>query len=89
MACTVIDITRFLDREVFRQEDFLDRLAAHDFSQYQASHVLLSGCNSTIIPPWAFMALTARLVPVANSIRFGNDHDNIVIFRKTSHDTAK
>jgi hypothetical protein len=35
------------------------------------------------------MAITARLVPVASSIRFGNDHDNIVIFRKTSPDTAK
>jgi len=61
----------------------MENIAAFDWSRYEFKSVLVKGCNTAIIPPWALMAITARLIPQAKSIRFGNEHDNVVVFRRS------
>jgi hypothetical protein len=89
MTHRIIELEQFLVRGVFRQDDFLSGLEQHDFDQYTDTHVLVRGCDSAIIPPWAFMVLTARLVPLARTVRFGNEHDNVVIFRNSPQQSPK
>lgn len=67
---------------MFRQEVFEQKIDAFDWSKFGGKKVLVRGCGSMIIPPWAYMLITARLQPYAKSIRYGNEHDHIVVYRK-------
>ena len=82
MSFTVIDPAQFIPDGMFRQEEFLDALRKHDWGQYRGAKTLVRGCGDIVTPPWAFMAITGYLAGVAKSIRYGNEHDNVVVFRE-------
>ena len=81
MTFEIIDPKEFMQNGVLFEDSFLAMAAAYDWEQYRGKKVLVRGCGSTIIPPWVFMYITARLVGVAKSIRYGNEHDHLVVFR--------
>lgn len=76
-----IDPTEFLSESIFLEVEFLKRADQYDWSSTDGKKVLVKGCQSALIPPWAFMYITGKLVGHAHSIRFGNEHDNIVVYR--------
>lgn len=82
MPLETIDPADFLTDNVFRQDQFLAELDRYDWNKLAGKRVLVRGCQSALIPPWAMMALMARLVGRARSISYGNEHDNIIIWRK-------
>lgn len=82
MTYSVVEPSQFLPDEVFHQDEFMNGLARHDWEQYRGQKVLVRGCGDILTPPWAYMAITARLVGVARSVRYGNEHDNIVVHRR-------
>lgn len=77
----IIDPQEFLSGGMFRQDDFLAGVSGHDWNQYRNTRVLVRGCGDMPIPPWAYMAITARLTGIARSVRYGNEHDNVVVYR--------
>ena len=81
MTFSVIEIDPFLDDGMFREDSFLASVDSLDWSQYADRKVLVRGCDSAVVPPWAYMVITARLVGVAQSVRFGNEHDHVVVHR--------
>jgi len=80
MALSILDPADFTENGLFSEDPFLKSLDSHDWDQYRGQNVLVRGCSVTI-PPWAYMCFTAKVMPVARSIRYGNEHDNIVVFR--------
>jgi len=82
MPFTIIDPNDLLDDGIFKEDPFMKKVTNIDWSQYQDQKILIRGCTSSIIPPWAYMVLTGKLTSFAKSIRFGNEHDHIVIFRQ-------
>lgn len=84
MAFSVIDPQQFVGEGILREDDFVAKLAAYDWTRYRGQKVLVRGCGSTPIPPWAYMMIASRLVGLADSVRYGNEHDNIVVFRNQS-----
>ena len=81
MNFTILDLDDLLKNGIFREDDFLEEVEQIDWSQYLEKKILIRGCNSSIIPPWAYMVLTGKLAAIAHSIRFGNEHDHILIHR--------
>ena len=81
MTYEVIDPEEFLVDGTLRQDEFLSRAAEYDWSRFEGKKVLVRGCSSAIIPPWVFMIIAGKLAPLAKSVRFGNEHDNIVVLR--------
>ena len=81
MNFSILDIKDLLNDGIFKEDAFVQATESLDWSLYQDKKVLIRGCSSSIIPPWAYMLLTAKLTPIAKSIRFGNEHDHIVIYR--------
>ncbi len=81
MAFEIVDPEEFLEEGMFRQEQLHRKADAFAWDKYRDKKVLVRGCDSTIIPPWAYMMITARLANIAQSVRFGNEHDNIVVLR--------
>ena len=56
------DIAPWLHRGfVLREKEFRAAVAAHDWAVYTAQHVALHCTTDALIPPWAWMLLTARL----------------------------
>lgn len=78
----VVDPAQFLRSPMFRQDEFLDSLGVHNWEQYRDTKVLVRGCGDVVTPPWAYMAITAHLVGVAGSVRYGSEHDNVVVYRQ-------
>ena len=81
MALTVLDPKDFTDNGLFTEDGFLAASEAFDYERLAGQQVLIRGCSDIPIPPWAYMHLTARLVGIAKTIRFGNEHDNIAVYR--------
>ena len=81
MAYSTIDPEHFLSDGIFLEANFLEKAEKFDWEQYRGKQVLVRGCNSAIIPPWAFMFISGKLAHLAKTIRFGNEHDNIVVYR--------
>jgi hypothetical protein len=81
MAFEIIDPTEFCTNGVIREDDFLHRADAYDWERFRGARVLIRGCASIVIPPWVYMIITGRLAGVAGSVRFGNEHDHIVVCR--------
>ena len=81
MPFEIIDPKEFMQNGVLFEDAFLAMAEKFDWESFRGKKVLVRGCGSTIIPPWVFMYITARLVGVAKSIRYGNEHDHLVVFR--------
>ncbi len=82
MPFSVLNPEDLLENGVFKEEAFLEKADNFDWSKFESKQVLVRGCNSALIPPWAFMYITGKLAPLAKNVRFGNEHDNLVVFRK-------
>ncbi|MDF1543522.1 MAG: DUF2480 family protein [bacterium] len=77
----VVDPNEFLDNGLFSEDIFIQKVDAHHWGNYTDKKVLVRGC-STLIPPFAYMMITAKLVGQAKSVRYGNEHDHIVVWRR-------
>jgi hypothetical protein len=78
----ILDITRFTDDGMIREAAFFDKVDAFDWDVYRDKRVLVKGCGTTIIPPWAFMVVAARLSEVARVVKYGNEHSAVPVFRR-------
>jgi hypothetical protein len=82
MAYSVVDPAVFLEDGTFFEDRFIEKIKGLTWEQYRGRSVLVRGC-SAIIPPWAYMYIAAKLAHVARTVRYGNEHDNVVVYRAT------
>ena len=82
MSFEILDPTDFLKEGIFREDDFIEKAQSYNWEQFKDKKVLVRGCNSAIFPPWAFMMIGAKLVNSARSVRYGNEHNNVVVYRE-------
>lgn len=82
MSFEILDPGDLLENNIFSEDSFKNNVSNHDWTRFKDKKVLVRGCKSTIIPPWAFMMIGARLTEVAQSVRFGNEHDNVTVYRR-------
>ena len=78
----ILDMTTFMQDGLIREVAFYEKVEAHDWETYRDQRVLIKGCGTTVIPPWAFMVVTAQLAHIAKSIRYGNEHSSVPIFSR-------
>ena len=84
----VLDIKDFMEGGIIVESAFFDKIENFDWKSLRNKRVLVKGCGTTIVPPWAFMVVAARLADVARSVRYGNEHSSFLIFRRARKDTA-
>lgn len=84
----ILDLTTFSKKCMVIESEFFDRVQDHDWEQYRDQHVLVKGCGTTIIPPWVFMTVAARLSQVARGVRYGNEHSSVTVFSRLTKETA-
>ena len=64
--------------ELLKNIDYLDNAA------YDAQRVVVKGCGDVAIDPYAYAAITQKLLPVAKSIMYGEPCSTVPVFKKKS-----
>lgn len=70
-------------KEEFVEAYFREILAALDVSIYEDQLIVIKGCSDKTVPISAYVDLTARLVPVARSVMFGEACSTVPIYKKS------
>lgn len=72
------DLAEFLlEGLVLREKPFREAMKAHDWSTYEAKHVVIHCSTDAIIPTWASMLVASKLQSKATSVAFGSLDDLI------------
>ncbi len=61
---------------ILKEKDFREFIKSHDWSQYAGKHIGIVCTADAIVPTWAYMLLTNKLVEHALSVHFG-DEDSV------------
>jgi hypothetical protein len=67
------DIKDFLYREMLlREKDFRESMDQHNWAQYQNAHVVVFCSSDAIIPLWAYMLVSSKLMGIAGKVTVGS-----------------
>ncbi|MDP2089206.1 MAG: DUF2480 family protein [Flavobacteriaceae bacterium] len=56
---------------ILKEVDFRNKIAEHDWKQYQDSFVLIQPAEDAVVPNWAYLLLTVKLTDIAQKIAVG------------------
>lgn len=84
----ILDMTAFMKNGIIIEAAFFEKIESFDWEQYRNRRVLVKGCGTTIIPPWAFMVIATRLAQVAKRVRYGNEHSSVPIYSSLQGETT-
>ena len=68
--------------ENFYKVSYSQSLLGLDGSQYQGQRVVIKGCSDKPVPPAAYVELTRKLQPFAQSIMYGEPCSTVPIFKR-------
>lgn len=68
--------------ESFYQDAFEKALVKVDVSQYEGKRIVIKGCSNKPVPVSAYMRLTEKLQPFAQSIMYGEPCSTVPIFKR-------
>ncbi|WP_108804633.1 DUF2480 family protein [Aquimarina sp. Aq107] len=57
---------------ILKEKDFRESVSNYDWSQYQNKYVALHCSTDAIIPGWAYLLLTTRLIPFTKKVVVGS-----------------
>jgi hypothetical protein len=66
---------RLWNELILKEKDFRTFLAEHDWSIYHRKHVYLHCSTDAILPSWAFMIVSSKLIGIAKTITIGDEQD--------------
>lgn len=58
------------------------RLAELDYEPYEGQRLVIKGCGDEPVPPSAYLEITRRLQPIAQSIMYGEPCSTVPIYKK-------
>ncbi|MCT1525884.1 DUF2480 family protein [Sphingobacterium hotanense] len=58
---------------ILKEKDFREFIKGHDWSQYAGQHVGIICSTDAIVPTWAYMLLTTKMMEHAVSVHFGDE----------------
>ncbi len=70
------------DEENFYKAHYEKIIANLDTSHYEAQRLVIKGCSDKPVPPSAYLALTKKLRPIAQSIMYGEPCSTVPIYKK-------
>lgn len=70
------------DEDNFYKVAFQKALADLDTSQYAEKRIVIKGCSNKPVPPAAYVELTRKLHPYAQSIMYGEPCSTVPIFKR-------
>ena len=77
-----IRLDDFLSNGLIKEKPFRQMVTDYDWTIYKNKRVIIKGCASVPVPTWAYLIITAKLVPIASDILYGEACAAIKIFSK-------
>lgn len=78
----IITIDDYLTNGILVEKEFRKNIDSINWIDYKNHNVLIKGCSQAIIPTWAYLIITAKLVKYANNIYYGDNRSAIKIYKK-------
>ena len=78
----IITIDDYLTNGILIEKEFRKNIDSINWIDYKNHNVLIKGCSQAIIPTWAYLIITAKLVNYANNIYYGDNRSAIKIYKK-------
>ncbi|MBP7273818.1 MAG: DUF2480 family protein [Saprospiraceae bacterium] len=69
-------------QEEFYKTYFYDVLQHLDVTPYQGQRLIIKGCSKQPVPASAYLEITNKLLPVAQSIMYGEPCSTVPVFKK-------
>ena len=69
-------------KEEFYKNAFQNALAELNDSDYEGKRIVIKGCSNKPVPPSAYVELTRKLQPYAQSIMYGEPCSTVPIFKR-------
>ena len=70
------------DEDTFYKVVFNEAVNDIDATQYDQKRIVIKGCSNKPVPPSAYVALTQKLRPFAQSIMYGEPCSTVPIFKR-------
>jgi len=70
------------DESTFYKVAFQKALADFDAGQYDGKRLIIKGCSNKPVPPSAYVELTMKLQPFAQSIMYGEPCSTVPVFKR-------
>ena len=70
------------DETTFYKVAFENALRDFDGAQYEGRKIIIKGCSNKPVPPAAYVMLTKKLRPFAQSIMYGEPCSTVPIFKR-------
>ena len=67
--------------EVFKST-FIKHIQQIDASQFEGKRVFIKGCGEKEIPPYAYMEISSKLIPVVASLMYGEPCSTVPVYKK-------
>jgi hypothetical protein len=67
--------------EVFKSI-FINRIQQIEASQFEGKRVFIKGCGEKEIPPYAYMEISSKLIPVVASLMYGEPCSTVPVYKK-------
>lgn len=77
-----------MDSGRITEASFFEKIDRFDWTTFKDKIVLVRGCETAIIPPWALMVVAARLAGVARRIQYGNEHSSVKVYRRAKAEAS-
>ena len=75
----IIVIDDLLTNGILVEKKFRENINTIKWEKYKNHNVLIKGCSQAIIPTWAYLIITAKLVKYADKIYYGDNKSAIKI----------
>lgn len=72
------------NEEQIKEQILLQKINAININEYIDKRIVIKGCGDNPIPASAYLAITAKLRPVAKSIMYGEPCSTVPIFKKSN-----
>lgn len=69
-------------KEEFYKNEIQKALSEIDVSEYEGKRIVIKGCSEKPVPPSAYVELTRKLQPFAQSIMYGEPCSTVPIFKR-------
>ena len=68
--------------EAMANELWARQVESNDWNQYEGQRVVIKGCGEIEVSPSAYMKITEKLLPIAQSIMYGEPCSTVPVYKK-------